>query len=240
MRYDQDEPRDPSQWISGSLLSCLTPAVRAALLAIGTAVRVESGDRILREGEEGTHMVLLRDVLTKVTVNMANGRQALLAIRVSGDVVGEVSALSGTTRTATVTSCGSGLVNVIHKRDWHPFLHCRPEATLALAGITAARFHWANQRRIDLASYPAKVRIARIMAELSMVHGKPVPAGRTLGVTLTQPELATLSGAAEPTVEKALRELRQAGVLKTGYRQIIVRDLVRLRQVGRMSNVPHE
>lgn len=240
MRHHQDRPQDLSSWPPGSLLSCLAPPVRTALLAIGTAVRVEPGDRILREGDEGSHMVLLCHALAKITVNMADGRQALLAIRVSGDVVGEISALGGTPRTATVTSCGDGVVNVIHRRDWHPFLQDHPEAALALAGTTAERFRWANQRRVDFASYPAKVRLARVLAELSAAHGESVPAGRTLGVTLTQTELATLSGAAEPTVEKALRELRQAGVLETGYRQITIRDLTALQQVGRMPNVRQE
>ncbi|ADU09128.1 transcriptional regulator, Crp/Fnr family [Micromonospora sp. L5] len=240
MRQHQEHPQTSSQWPPGSLLNCLAPPVRAALLSIGTAIEVEAGDRILREGDEGSHMVLLRRALTKVTVNLADGRQALLAIRVSGDVVGEISALAGTSRTATVTSCSNGMINVIHRRDWYPFLQNHPEAALALAGTTAARFRWANQRRVDFASYPAKVRLARVLAELSATHGEPVPGGRTLGVMLTQTELATLSGAAEPTVEKALRELRQAGTLETGYRQITIRDLAALRRIGRLPNARQE
>lgn len=180
--------------------------------------------------------MLLRDALAKVTVNMADGRQALLAIRVTGDIVGEISALNDTARTATVTSCGEGLISVIHKREWHPFLHDHPEAALALAKTTAARFRWANRRRIDFASYPARIRLARVLAELSMTHGERVPSGRTVGITLTQPELATLCGAAEPTIEKALRELREAAVLQTGYRQIIIRDLPGLQRFARLSN----
>ncbi|MFI7609539.1 Crp/Fnr family transcriptional regulator [Micromonospora sp. NPDC049366] len=222
-------------WPVGTLLGCLDPDVRAEFLTLGTNVPVKPGDHILREGAPGNHMILLREAVAKVTVNVAGGRQALLAIRVSGDLVGEISALNDTPRTATVTSCGAGSISVIYKRDWQPFFHRRPEAALALARTTAARFRWANRRRVDFASYPARVRLARILAELAAVHGQAVDAGHTVGVALTQQELASLCGAAEPTVEKALRELREAEVLQTGYRQIIVRDLDALRLLARMQ-----
>ncbi|WP_444947152.1 Crp/Fnr family transcriptional regulator [Micromonospora ureilytica] len=236
MRRNHDQPSVSLSWPPGTLLGCLSSKARASLLALGTTVSVKPGDHILREGDTGSHLILLREAITKVTVNMTDGRQALLAIRVSGDVVGEISALNDTPRTATVTTCGVGLISVIHKRDWHPFLLDQPDAALALARTTAARFRWANQRRVDFTAYPAKIRLARVLAELSTTHGEITGAGRTVGVTLTQPELASLCGAAEPTVEKALRELRQAGVIQTGYRQIIVHDVAQLQRVGHLGD----
>ncbi|MEU4553815.1 Crp/Fnr family transcriptional regulator [Micromonospora violae] len=236
MRRNDEQPPTSLRWPPGTLLGCLNPKTRASLLALGTTVSVKAGDHILREGTTGSHLVLLREAVTKVTVSMADGRQTLLAIRVSGDLVGEISALNDTPRTATVTACGAGLVTVIYKREWHPFLHDQPEAALALARTTAARFRWANRRRVDFTAYSAKIRLARVLAELSTAHGEATSDGRTVGVTLTQPELASLCGAAEPTVEKALRELRQAGVIRTGYRQIVVHDLAQLQRVGQLGN----
>ncbi|MEU5566171.1 Crp/Fnr family transcriptional regulator [Micromonospora musae] len=236
MGYQHHRPTIDRDWPVGTLLGCLDPDVRTEMLRLGTTIPIKPGDHILREGEAGNHLVLLREAVVKVTVNLVDGRQALLAIRVSGDLVGEISALNDTPRTATVTSCGAGSISVIYKRDWSPFLHRRPEAALALARTTAARFRWANRRRIDFTSYPAKVRLARILAELASAHGQVVDAGRTVGIALTQQELASLCGAAEPTVEKALRELREADVLQTGYRQIIVRDLAALRRLAHMPD----
>jgi DNA-binding GntR family transcriptional regulator len=51
---------------------------------------------------------------------------------------------------------------------------------------------------------------------------------------LTQPEIATLTGAAETTIHKALRELREQRLLETGYRSTVIRDLARLKQVGEL------
>lgn len=170
-------------------------------------------------------MVLLQRAVAKVTANLPDGRQALLAIRVSGDLVGEMSALCGTTRSATVTPCGPATTRIIHRREWRPFMHKHPDVALAVAANMAARFRWANQRRLDFASYPATVRLARILVELSEAHGQAVAGGRSVGVDLTQPELATLCGASMPTVEKSFRDLRDGGLVETGRRHIVVLDV---------------
>jgi len=49
---------------------------------------------------------------------------------------------------------------------------------------------------------------------------------------ITQPELATLCGAAEPSVHKALRRLREQGAVSTGYRSIRVENLGQLHRVA--------
>ena len=49
---------------------------------------------------------------------------------------------------------------------------------------------------------------------------------------LTQPELASLSSVAEPTVQKALRRLRESGVIVTGYRSLTIQDFSRLNELA--------
>jgi hypothetical protein len=46
--------------------------------------------------------------------------------------------------------------------------------------------------------------------------------------------MAALTGAAEPTVHKALKELRDARLIGTGYRTTTIRDLDRLRVEARL------
>jgi CRP-like cAMP-binding protein len=176
--------------------------------------------------------VLIERGVAKVSAHAADGRDALLSIRVGGDLVGEMSALGTTPRSATVTMCGSGLVRLIHGREFQPFLRAHPDVAIQLAAMVADRLRWSNQRRIDFGAYPVKGRLARILADMAMMHGVAGPAGVQIAVRLTQPELATMCGAAEISVQKALRELRRAGLLHTGYGRITVRDPTALRAVA--------
>jgi hypothetical protein len=95
---------------------------------------------------------------------------------------------------------------------------------MEIAGIVANRLRMANRRWVDFASYPVKVRLARVLWEIATAYGHRQPAGLVVDTQLTQSELATMCGAAKITLQKAMRELRDADVVDTGYRQVIVRD----------------
>jgi CRP-like cAMP-binding protein len=229
---DVGRPGPDPPWFPGTLLGRLEPRTRDELLRLGITQHVDADRAIIEEGKVESHVVILRRAVTKVTVAMADGRQALVGIRVSGDIVGEISAFNDTPRSATVTTCGPSVISVIHRGEFQPFLRGHPDAAIGIAGIVADRLRWANRRRVDFASYPVKVRLARVLADLAAAYGYRVPSGIVIGVRLIQPELATLCGAADISLQRALGELRVAGIVDTGYRRIIVLDPVALRRAA--------
>ena len=76
------------------------------------------------------------------------------------------------------------------------------------------------------------MRLAHVLGEIAASCGEAVSDGVLIGVELSQTELATLVGAAEDTVQKALRLLRDRGLIRTGYRKITVVDHVALRALA--------
>ncbi len=212
----------------------LDAEARADLLGIGVPRRMSPGEILILQGSEESHLVLLRRGLAKVTASLPNGRTTLLAIRFGGDLVGEMSALDGKPRSATVTACGTALVNVIPLEQFKLFLRRHPDAALELVAMVADRLRWSNHRRTEF-TYPARVRVARILAELAHTHGRRTRDGIVVDVHLTQQELATACGTAGTTVEKILRELRADGLVDTDYRRITVRDLPGLYAVSRLD-----
>jgi CRP-like cAMP-binding protein len=228
-------PMDAVSWSRRSLLGRLESTPRDMLLATGVRRSVHAGQTILREGALETFVVLLEDALTKVTVSLSDGRQALLAIRMSGDLVGEISALNGTPRSATVTACQASLVHVIPRNEFRAFLRRYPDAAMAIAGFVAEKLRWSNHRRTDFASYPVKVRLARVLWEIANAYGRRQPVGIVVDIHLTQAELGTLCGAAAVSLQKALGELRRDEIVETGYRAIIVKDPHALRAVAKLD-----
>jgi len=223
---------EPAEWPYGTLLHRLDPDARRELLDLGVQRQVPAGQILIHEGAQDAHLVLLRRGLTKVTASLPDGRTALLAIRVGGDLIGEMSALNRHPRSATVTTCGPTQINIIAMDRFKVFLRKHPDAALELAAMVSDRLRWSNRRRIDFSSYSVKIRVARVIAELARTHGRRSPDGTIIDVHLTQPELATICGAAETTVQKALRELRGERMVDTDYRRITVRDLETLREVS--------
>src|SRR5262245_20896739 len=93
------------EWAAGSLLARLSQASRNDLLSLGATRRIASGRRLFQEGDRGSHVELLRRGFVKIT-SLADGRETLLSIRAPGNVLGELGAVSGEPRNATVTACG--------------------------------------------------------------------------------------------------------------------------------------
>jgi CRP-like cAMP-binding protein len=223
------------QWPSRSLLGTLTPPARQELLGLGTQVRFDADDVLLMEGVEDRHVLLLLSGFAKVTARVENGESSLLAITAAGDTVGEMAALDEAPRSATVTACGPLTARVVRQSELQGLLMRRPEVATALTGMVSKRLRWANQQRLDFRSYPVSVRLARLLVDLAASYGSSMSSGVVIPLRLSQSELATMVGAAETTVHKALRQLRNERLLETGYRSTVLPDLDRLTEHAELT-----
>jgi CRP-like cAMP-binding protein len=221
----------PASWAPGSFLARITVGEREKLLALGTTRRLPGGRHLLVEGRPDTHVEIIRRGHVKVTTQVG-GTPRLLAIRLPGDIVGEYAAVTGGTRSATVTTCGEVVSTVIRQADFLRFLGAHPQVANQVTATVGRRLRWANERRSEFSVYSAQVRLAHVLAEIAASCGEEVADGLLIGVELSQTELAALVGAAEDTVQKALRALRARGLVRTGYRQITVLDEPALRALA--------
>ncbi|WP_328612535.1 Crp/Fnr family transcriptional regulator [Amycolatopsis sp. NBC_00355] len=224
--------RQEAVFPQGSFLAGLSPTARTALLGLGTAREFEPERVLLREADTSTHAFLLIDGCVKITGATPEGHVALLAIRVGGDLVGELAAMDGHPRVATVTTAGRVRARLIAQAEFRRFLAGFSDVSLAVSSSVGAKLRWATRRRIDFGSREVRIRLARVLLELATSYGTQTGTHVRIGVSLTQPELAALVGAAEPTVHRALATLRREGIVETGYRRVCVCDRVRLATVA--------
>ncbi|MEU0553236.1 Crp/Fnr family transcriptional regulator [Dactylosporangium sp. NPDC006015] len=221
-------------WAPGTFLHRLASPARDQLRAMAPRRRVEPGTVLISQGAIEHHVLLLHSGISKITALTSDGVESLLAIRVNGDLIGEMSALNDLPRSATATACTPLVYSVIRRPQLRAFLEQEPNAALALAGMVADRLRWANQFRVDFTAYSAKVRVARVLVKMALAYGRRTPAGLEIGFELTQSELASLCGAAEVTVQKSLRDFRRTGSIVTGYRTVTVLDLDGLRRAAEL------
>ena len=116
--------------------------------------------------------------------------------------------------------------------EFHGLLNRHPAAAVSLASAIGRKFRSATRRRIDSTGCEAKVRLARALLELAEDYGHPGHRGTLIGVNLTRIELGTLVGVGETTARRALRELKQDGLVKDTGRRLLVPGLAALRAVA--------
>ncbi|WP_188317088.1 Crp/Fnr family transcriptional regulator [Solihabitans fulvus] len=227
-------------WPVESLLGRLSEQARKTLLAAGRRRLCPARQAILRQGEPGDHVVLLVAGFVRVVAIADVGGEALLAIRAGGDLVGEMAALDGKPRSATVWTCTPAEVRTIGRSELDRVTEEFPEVATGISRMLSARLRWANRRRVDFTARPAPTRVGRVLAELALAYGRPAEDGLDLGVSLTQRQLASLAGVSGSTAETELRKLEKIGVVRWGYRSVLVRDVERLRRRAEIAEEnPH-
>jgi CRP/FNR family transcriptional regulator, cyclic AMP receptor protein len=223
-----------SSWPPRSFLARLEPAALNALALGRRGTIFDASQPLLVEGDPASAVFLLISAAVKVTVQIDHGL-ALLAVRVGGDIIGELAAADGGLRSATVTAARETIAVAIPTRDFTETIDRFPAARRLLAAELTRKLRAANRRRADFSAYKVEVRVARVLSELVEEYGQPTgrgPGERILRIGLSQGELATLIGASEAPVTSALTSMRRTGVLEWGYRTVTIRDVDALRAVG--------
>jgi CRP/FNR family cyclic AMP-dependent transcriptional regulator len=216
-------------WRPATLLARLPSRVRDEMAALGAERRYRAGDVLIHEGGSTREMLLLLSGYVKVS--MRNGTHSvLLAVRSAGDPVGDLAAMSGEPRSATVTACTPIVARFILPETLRAFLQRHPQAAGLISGLVSARLAAANRRRVEVATRPVLDRLIGVLLDLIEVCGEKQADGAVeLPSWFNQAELAALAGATSTdTVQRCLRTLRERGLIENGYRWVRIKDPDRL------------
>ncbi len=211
--------------LPGTYLGRLPQNARQELLALGSERWYQHGEHLIVYGARDRYAVVLRTGRVKVIATTPGGRTCLLGVREPGDVVGELSIVDGRPRSASVVASGAVSARMISDAAFSAFLDRHPRAVWELTRVIGERLRVADRRRIEFV-YDVPTRVVCLLAE--WVGARPGDRRERVEVRLTQREVAELVGAAEVTVQKAMRALARTGLLATNYGRIVVPSPARL------------
>lgn len=97
-----------------------------------------AGERLFSQGDPGGSLLLVAEGVLEVRV-VSDGREALLERMRPGDVLGEVSLLTGQPRSASAVALTGGMAYEIRKEHIEPVLRARPELAEDLAQLMVRR-----------------------------------------------------------------------------------------------------
>lgn len=223
----------------GSFLAELTGGERDALLRRGRERAVPRGATLFTQGERTTWVAVLLAGRVKACSYGGNGVEVLLAVRGPGALLGELSAIDGLPRSATVSALEPVRVRALDAGEFRAFLHDHGRASILLMKILCQRWRDADRKRIEFGMFDTAGRVAQRLVELAERYSEPYGPRDGVGdsvritLSLTQEELASWVGASREAVSKALRTLRAHGWVQTGRRSVIVHDLEALRRYAR-------
>lgn len=220
--------------------SLLNDQGRESLERSGRRHAYAAGTRILHEGEPaGSVLVLLRGQVKVVVAAPRNGTETVLAVRGPGDIVGELSAVRGWPRMASVDAVSAVEALRIPGVTFARALAHHETVTRAVLQVVCGRLREDGARRVAFADGTLGQRVEVALFELARRHGAVSGGGTTITLPFSQRELADFIDASLATVTRALSNLRKAGILDTGRQRIVVLRPEELEQRVTSISVPH-
>lgn len=213
--------------------SLVSPDVWRDLVERGRRRTFRRGSVLLCQGESPDSVIALVDGLVKVAQINECGVALTLSLRGPGEVLGEMGALLGLPRSATVTAVRpcTGLVLPAHAFRGYVERH---RLETVVYQLTVARLNSHERLRADLALLPRVARMARIVSHLADEIGHPRgDDGLVVELGMARTELATMASMSRSSALDALSQLQAAGILALGRRYLVINDVDRLRAAAR-------
>jgi CRP/FNR family transcriptional regulator, cyclic AMP receptor protein len=211
--------------VEASHLRSLPDAVIDGLTASGRPVRVDAGSIVHREGDGTAHFDLVVSGLVRVFVTAPDGRTMTVRYVRSGGLLGAVSLFASPfVLPATIQAVTDA-----------ELLRLAPLATRRAADtdvrVARALIDELTERVLSfIPEIPGSVfatvrqRVARHLLDLASES----PTSRVLLAGIGQQELADAVGTVREVVVRALRQLREAGLIRTGRDGVVILDPERL------------
>lgn len=198
---------------------------RVARTLVGKTVK--RGGTVCRKGETANYWYGVRDGLVKMSAITAEGKPMSFIGLATGGWFGEGTLLKKEHRKYDIVALRDTRLDLVPASVFHWLVETSPP----FAKWVMLQLNERLGQFIALLSSDrlrsSDVRIARTLGWLFNPYLYP---GMPLDIPITQEEIAHLSGASRPRANAALHRLAEQGLLRVGYRHVVVIDVGRLRE----------
>jgi CRP/FNR family cyclic AMP-dependent transcriptional regulator len=213
-------------------LVLLTAADAAALEERAIRRRFARGQALCHQGQIADRVMILTAGRVKVTTTTADGREVVLAFRAPGELVGELAALDGAPRSATIAALEPVEVLALSPDDFLAWLWSHPAAVAGLLRVLSERLRDADHRRMVFTAFDSLGRVAVCLLELCERFGEVRGDCIEITLPLSQEELAGWAGASLESVARSLQTMRSLGWIETARRRVRVLDVAAVRRAA--------
>lgn len=175
----------------------------------GVLWKYRKGERLLRQGFRGTSVLALVAGRVKVVQSTPDGKEALIALRGAGDLVGEIAAPHNGERTASVQAVDS--CEAV-RLEWGALQSSLGKLSDSLLReYMALKLAQAGPYKLRLVHFKPERKIARLVLELAALADPSIADPNR--VPFTQQEIADSLGIRTSTVAEHVKRLRAKGAL---------------------------
>ncbi len=190
---------------------------------------LKRGTTIFSKGDPGTSVIAVISGTVKISISSPDGRNAILNLIGPGEVLGEMSVLSGQPRSADGIANTNCELFVIDRREFLPFVRSQPSLAMKFIELLCERVRSTSDQLEQVILRDLPGRLASALLRLSEKH-KSEPQGHTIAIT--QQELSEMVGMTRESINKQLRAWATRGWVRLEHGAIVVLDAVELKELA--------
>lgn len=180
------------------------------------------GQTILHQGDTGDSLFVIVSGRVRIYILSPEGHELSFWIYDEGDFFGEMALLTGEPRSACAEAMQPTEVLVLHRQAFRDYLLSNPLAAIHTIEALSKRLRRTTESAEGLFSLNVTQRIARKLLELMDRFGVPQEDGVLIDLNLSQEAMATLVGTTRESANRALRNLRDEGIVEVTRSRIRV------------------
>ena len=205
-----------------ALLETLGDEERAKLVESCTWRRFAAGEQILDRDSTTKDVLFITEGEVRVVNYSASGRETAFAVFPAGSHVGEIAAIDGQARSASVVALKPCTIAALSADRFRTLFETHPTIALKLLRHLTGIIRITNERIAELSTVSAVQRIYRELIRLCV----PGPGDKDaiIDAMPTQHDLASKVGATRETVARALGQLVNTGVIERRGRTLLIKD----------------
>lgn len=219
----------PSVRSVGGFLADLQPATAEKLIHSADRRIYPRRTYVFHDGEPMSVVLVIESGLVKVSKTAASGRSVVLAVQGPGSILGELAVIEGSHRGATVETLEETTALAIGADEFAVLMAEHIDLAGAIGRLLAARVRELTDQVLRLGTSEGRSRLASKLVELVPL-GSPAPV--QLRLPLSQKELAEWVGLSREAVVRALAQLRDEDLIRTGRMSLEVLDVEGLERAA--------
>jgi CRP-like cAMP-binding protein len=198
------------------------------LLSIARRRRFSRNEVVFHRDDPGDSMHLVSKGRFAIQIMTPLGDTATIGVRGPGESFGELALVAAEARrSATVLSLEEGETFAVYRNEFEQLRREHPSVDDVLFAFLADELRRQNDLLLESLYVPVERRLLRRLSELGSVYGADGV------IPLTQEQLAEMTGATRPTVNKVLRDEQERGTLELRRGKTVILDADELARRAR-------
>ncbi|HEY8531164.1 MAG TPA: Crp/Fnr family transcriptional regulator [Limnochorda sp.] len=207
--------------------SGLSPEHKELLAPVVVTARYRKGQILFVEGEPGRTLHFIKRGRVKVYRLATDGREHILHLLGDGEPVALVPFLDGGPYPANAEVLEPSEIAQIAFDDFVRIAKAHPDILIRLLRLLAQRMRATQAEITALSLQNVTARLARRILELCQRHGRAVPDGIEVDLSLSRQELGSWIGTSRETTTRLLQQFQREGVLRVdGSRLVVLKPFI--------------